>query len=69
MFKMVYIKQLTHKTLDMVTINNWKKCVRHVEEIQTEDNKKKKIMRDIMIESIFITLLSDDSDWSDDKNN
>lgn len=65
-FKMVDIERLTHEALDAVTIDDWKKCVRHAEEIQIEDDKKE-IMRDTMIEPIIITILPDDSDWSDDE--
>ncbi|KAL4153378.1 hypothetical protein QTP88_001211 [Uroleucon formosanum] len=64
-FKMVDIKRLTHDALDAVTVDDWKKCVHHAEEIQIEDNKKE-IMRDTMIEPIILTILPDDSDWSDD---
>ncbi|KAL4082879.1 hypothetical protein QTP88_029533 [Uroleucon formosanum] len=64
-FKMVDIERLTHEALDAVTVDDWKKCVRHAEEIQIEDIKKE-IMRDTMIEPIILTILPDDSDWSDD---
>ncbi|KAL4149730.1 hypothetical protein QTP88_003606 [Uroleucon formosanum] len=64
-FKMVDIERLIHEALDAVTVDDWKKCVRHAEEIQIEDNKKE-IMRDTMIEPIILTILPDDSDWSDD---
>ena len=62
---MIDIERLTHEALDAVTVDDWKKCVRHAEEFQIEDNKKE-IMRDTMIEPIILTILPDDSDWSDD---
>jgi len=65
---MVDIERLTHETLDAVTIDDWKKCVCHTEKIQNEDNKKE-IMRDTMMEPIIMTILPDDSDWSDDEEN
>ncbi len=64
-FKMVDIERLTHEALDAVTVDDWKKCVSHAEEIQIEDNKKE-IMRDAMIEPIILTILPDESDWSED---
>ncbi|XP_050063312.1 uncharacterized protein LOC114123868 [Aphis gossypii] len=66
-FKMVDIERLTHEALDAVTIDDWKKCVRHAEQIQDEDNKKE-IMRDTMMERIIMTILPDDSDWSDEED-
>jgi len=36
---MVDIELLTHEALDAATIDDWKKCVRHTEETQEEDNK------------------------------
>ena len=60
-FKMVDIE-----ALDTVTIDDWKKCVRHAEEIQDEDSKRE-IMRDTLIEPIIMTILPDDSDWSDEE--
>lgn len=65
-FKMVEIERLTNEALDTVTINDWKKSVRHAEDIQNEDNKKE-IMRDRILEPIVSTILSDDSDWSDNE--
>uniref|UniRef100_A0A2S2PM81 Tc1-like transposase DDE domain-containing protein n=1 Tax=Schizaphis graminum TaxID=13262 RepID=A0A2S2PM81_SCHGA len=68
-FKMVDIERLTHEALDAVTIDDWKNCVRHAKKkIQDEDNQKE-IMRDTMIEPIILTILPDDSDWSDDEEN
>ncbi|KAL4123174.1 hypothetical protein QTP88_015397 [Uroleucon formosanum] len=67
-FKMVDIVRLTHEALDAVTIDDWTKCVRHAEEIQDEDNQKE-IMRDTMMEPMIMTILPDDSDWSDDEEN
>jgi len=44
-FQMVDIEHLTHEALDAVTVDDWKKCVRHAEEIQIEDNKKRNYAR------------------------
>ncbi|KAE9524162.1 hypothetical protein AGLY_015407 [Aphis glycines] len=66
-FKMDDIERLTHEALDAVTIDDWKKCVRHAEAIQDEDNKKE-IMRNYMMEPIFMNILLDDSDWSDEED-
>jgi hypothetical protein len=34
---MVDIKRLIHQTLDSVTMQNWEKCVRQAETIQSQD--------------------------------
>jgi hypothetical protein len=36
---MVNIEWLIHEALDVVTIDDWNKCVSHIEKIQTEDKK------------------------------
>lgn len=48
---MIEIERLINEALDAVTINDWKKCVHHTEDIQNEDNKKE-IMRDTILEPI-----------------
>lgn len=64
-FEMVDIEHLTHEMLDMIT-KDWEKCVCHKKNNQSEDNEKE-IMSDTLIkEPIILTILLDDSDWSND---
>ncbi|KAL4096840.1 hypothetical protein QTP88_021723 [Uroleucon formosanum] len=56
-----------HATMDAVTQEDWEKCVAHAEKIQDEDNRKE-ILRDVMLEPIIITLQDDDSDWGDEED-
>jgi hypothetical protein len=60
---MIDIERLRHDALDADTIDDWKKCVRHAKVILNEDNKKE-IMRDTIMEPIIITIIPDDSNYS-----
>lgn len=68
--KLVDFEKLTHEALDSVTEHDWEKCARHAEELQDQDYKKE-IIRNSVMEPIIMTLLPDDSDWesSDDEGN
>ncbi|VVC29427.1 Hypothetical protein CINCED_3A022773 [Cinara cedri] len=64
---MADVEQLAHVAMDAVTQKDWEKCVAHAEQIQDEDNRKE-ILRDVMLEPIIITLRDDDSDWGDEQD-
>ncbi|XP_050056261.1 uncharacterized protein LOC126549904 [Aphis gossypii] len=66
-FKMVDIERLTHEALDSVTVQDWEKCVRHAETIQSQDYEKE-VHRDAILEPIILTILPGDSDSSDDED-
>ncbi|KAF0768218.1 Uncharacterized protein FWK35_00014617, partial [Aphis craccivora] len=66
-FKMVDIERLTHEALDAVTKEDWEKCVRHAEQLQELDNQKE-ILRDTLMEPIILTIMPDDSDFSDEES-
>lgn len=63
---MVDVERLTHETLDLVLKSDWEKCVEYAEKILDEDNKKE-ILRDSLLESIILTFASDDSDFGNDE--
>ncbi|XP_025406955.1 uncharacterized protein LOC112680933 [Sipha flava] len=64
-FKMVDIERLTHEALDSVTVQDWEKCVRYAESIQTQEYERE-VHRDAILEPIILTILPGDSDSSDD---
>jgi len=66
-FKMVDVERLTNEALDSVSKSDWKKCVKHAEKIQDEDNEKE-ILRDNLIEPIIFPFASDDSDFGTDED-
>lgn len=66
-FKMVDIERLTHEALDTVTKEDWENCVKHAEEIQESDNRKE-ILRDALMEPVVLTIMPDDSDFSDEES-
>ena len=66
-FKMVDIERLTHEALDSVTVQDWEKCVRHAEAIQSQDYEKE-VHRDAILEPIILTILPGDGDSSDDED-
>jgi len=66
-FKMADIERLTHEALDSVTVQDWEKCVRHAEAIQSQDYEKE-VHRDAILEPIILTILPGDSDSSDDED-
>jgi len=66
-FKMVDIERLTHEALDSVTVQDWEKCVRHAETIQSQDYEKE-IHRDAILEPLILTILPGHSDSSDDED-
>lgn len=58
---------MTHEALDSMTVQDWKKCVRHAETIQSQDYEKE-VKRDAILEPILLTILPGDSDSSDDED-
>jgi hypothetical protein len=64
---MVDIERLTHEALDSMTIQDWEKCVRQAETIQSQDYEKE-VHRDAILEPIILTILPGDSDSSDDED-
>ncbi|KAE9521646.1 hypothetical protein AGLY_017942 [Aphis glycines] len=66
-FKMVNVERLTHKALDLVSMSDWEKCVKHAETIQDE-NYQKEILMDSVLESFIITFQTDDSDFGNDED-
>jgi len=65
-FNMDDIERLIHEALDAVTTDDWDKCVRQAEHMQDLDNQKE-ILRDAFMEPIFLTLLPDGIDCSDNE--
>ena len=57
------LKGLLQGALDMITVENWSKAVKHAENLQHEDAKMD-IARDTYIDSFIIVL--DSSDDEDD---
>jgi len=57
---MADVEKLAHVAMDAVTENDWEKCVARAEKLQDEDNRKE-ILRDVILELIVITLRDDDS--------
>ncbi|XP_026821632.1 uncharacterized protein LOC113560022 [Rhopalosiphum maidis] len=66
-FKMVDVERLTHEALDAVTKEDWENCVRHTEKLQESDHRKE-ILRDALMEPVVLSILPDNSDYSDDES-
>lgn len=66
-FKIADVRKLLLEAIAKVTVEDWKKCVKHSETLQEEDFHKEVIREDI-IEPIIINL-QDDSDCSSDSEN
>lgn len=64
-FKIKDVRRLLEEALCRVTVENWKSCVRHSEELQEEDFIKEGI-RDEVIQR-FVINLQDESDSSSDE--
>lgn len=47
-FKMADVEKLAHAAMDVVTQEDWEKCVAHAEKIQNEGNRIE-ILRDVML--------------------
>jgi hypothetical protein len=58
-------ERLTHEALDSLSIQDWEKCKRHTESIQSQDYERE-VHRDAILEPIILTILPGDSDSSDD---
>lgn len=60
-FKIADVEKLTHEAIQNVTIENWKRCVEHAENIQKQDIEKE-MVREIQMERIILTINPDDDD-------
>lgn len=61
---MVDIEKITHEAINNVTIENWKSCVKHAEELQ-EDDFRKEIVRDD-VQPLIIYFGDDESSSASD---
>lgn len=64
--KKVDIEHLTLETLDAIIREDWEKWVKNAENIQELDNQKK-TLKDALLEPIMLTILHDNSNWSDNE--
>ncbi|XP_050066341.1 uncharacterized protein LOC126555462 [Aphis gossypii] len=62
-FKIADVEKLTHEAIENVTVENWKKCAEHAERIQKEDAEKK-LVREIRLEPVILTINPEDDDSS-----
>ncbi|XP_046406949.1 uncharacterized protein LOC124171727 [Ischnura elegans] len=63
-FKMKDLEDITNQVIDEVTQDAWAACVRHAEQLQDEDLKKE-IARDAIMEPIIIQPTESDSENED----
>ncbi|KAL4084167.1 hypothetical protein QTP88_028000 [Uroleucon formosanum] len=64
-FKIAGVEKLMHEAIDSVTKEDWINCVRHTEKIQEEDYKKE-IHREVILEPIILTILPGESSTDED---
>lgn len=64
-FKLEDVERLTSEAIDHVTAEDWEKCVRHAENLQSDDWQKE-IVRDDAMEPFIINLRDDSTDSEDD---
>lgn len=62
-FKMADVEKILNEAIDHVTTEDWKKCVRHAENLQNDDLAKARLMD---IRPLIINLQEDDSDSEDE---
>ncbi|KAF0757600.1 Uncharacterized protein FWK35_00007094 [Aphis craccivora] len=65
-FKIADVEKLMHEAIDSVTKEDWINCVRHTEKIQEEDYKKE-IHREVILEPIILTILPGESSTDEDE--
>lgn len=66
-FKMEDVEKLIHEAMDAVTIDDWKKHVKHVEVIQETDYEKERL-RDDILEPIIKTISPNINNCSSDED-
>jgi hypothetical protein len=64
-FKLADVERLMSDVIDRVTVEDWKKCVRHAKRLQ-EDDFVKECSRDSIIEPIVINLRDSDTNTDSD---
>lgn len=64
-FKISDVEKLVNEVIDSVTVEDWKRCVKHCEELQESDFIKEGL-RDEILEPIIITINSDETNDSED---
>jgi len=64
-FKIADVEKLMHEAIDSVTKEDWINCVRNTEKIQEEDYKKE-IHREVILEPIILTILPGESSTDED---
>jgi hypothetical protein len=60
------LKKLAHNALDSVTVEDWKRCVAHCDLLQDDDYVKEGLCDEIL-ESIIVTVNSDESSESENE--
>ena len=64
LFKIADIERLTHEAVTSISIDEWEKCVRHVEKLE-EKNCEREILWDDVLKSFIINLCDSDSESED----
>jgi len=64
-FKIADVEKLVNEVIDSVTVEDWKRCVKHCEELQESDFIKEGL-RDEILEPIIITINPDETSDSED---
>lgn len=64
-FKIADVEKLVNEVVDSVTVDDWKRCVKHCEQLQESDYIKQEL-RDEILEPIIITINPDETSDSED---
>ena len=63
-FKMVDLKPLVKEAMSAVTLENWKRAVKHAEELQEHDTKQDRAV-EMYVNSFIINISESSDEFSD----